>query len=63
MKIRIAEINIEIHNRYSYLPRFCGDYLADFDTPDISVSIPEETIESDLEKAVFKLYGIKKTEV
>ena len=54
MKIRIAEINIEIKNRYPYLPRFCADYLADFDTPDMVVSIPEETIESDLEKAIFK---------
>lgn len=44
MKIRVAEINVEIHNRFPYLERLCRDYIADFERPDIVVSITEEEI-------------------
>lgn len=44
MKIRLAELNIEIHPHDAYTERFCAGYLADFGTPDITVEIPEEEI-------------------
>lgn len=44
MKIRIAELNVELHPHDAYAERFCAGYLADFATPDITVEIPEEEI-------------------
>ena len=49
MKIRMAELNIEIQNRYPYLERMCRDYLADFEKADITVSISPEEIFSEQE--------------
>lgn len=48
MKIRMAELNIEIHNRYPYLDTLCKDYLADFKTPDISVTVSEAEIADEI---------------
>jgi hypothetical protein len=46
MKIRVAELNIEIHNTYPYCEDQCRDYLADFEEADITVSVtPEELAE------------------
>lgn len=43
--IRIAELNIRIHNLYPYVERFCADYRAEFDKADIEVAVPAEEIE------------------
>lgn len=41
MKIRIADLNIEIENRFSYLPRFCRRFAAEFSQPDLSVRVDD----------------------
>lgn len=48
MKLRIAELNIEIFNRHPYLSRLCRDYAADFDKADITVSVTDAEIEREL---------------
>ena len=45
MKCRIAELNIEILNRYPYLENVCGKYAAEFSTPDITLSASNADIE------------------
>lgn len=47
MKIRLAELNIEVHPRYAHAQRLCADYLADFDTPDLTVTVSPEEIEAE----------------
>lgn len=44
MKIRIANLNIELCPHDAYTERFCAGYLADFPAPDITVDIPDEEI-------------------
>ena len=44
MKIRIADLNVEIHNRYPYLENLCRDYLAEFETADITVTVTPDQI-------------------
>ncbi len=45
MKIRFAELNIELQNRYVHTERMCRDYAADFDVPDITAAVTDEEIE------------------
>lgn len=47
MKIRLAELNIEVHPRYTHAERLCADYLADFDMPDFTVEVSPEEIEAE----------------
>ena len=47
MKIRLAELNIEVHPRYAHAKRFCAGYLAEFDTPDITVAVSPEEIKAE----------------
>lgn len=51
MKLRIAELNIEIQHRYPYLSRLCRDYLTDFEKADITVIVTEEEIDEELKNA------------
>lgn len=51
MKIRIAELNIEIHEKHAFLPRFCKDYLAEFENADIVVEATEQEIEQEQRNA------------
>ena len=44
MKIRIAELNIEIFHSYPLLPLLCREYLADFERADISVRVTKQEI-------------------
>lgn len=45
-RIRIADLNIEIHNQYPYAEQYCGEFLSEFDVPDITVRVtPEEIAE------------------
>ena len=45
MKIRFAELNIELCNRYVHTERMCRDFAADFDVPDLVASVTDEEIE------------------
>ena len=44
MKIRIAQLNIEILNRGKYIEKLCENYLTDFDKADITVEVTKEEI-------------------
>ena len=43
-KIRVAELNILIHNIYPYCESFCAAYRTEFDTAYIEVEVTEEEI-------------------
>ncbi len=43
LKLRLADYNIHIDNKYEYLEKMCGDYLFD-GTADMTVSATEEEI-------------------
>ena len=51
MKIRMAELNIEIQNRYPYLENLCKDYVADFKKADIFVTVSETDIANEIIKS------------
>lgn len=57
MKIRIAELNVEIFNRYPYLQRLCCAYMADFEQADMTVTVSPEEICEELKNAP-AAYGI-----
>lgn len=40
-KIRIAELNIEIDNKYPFSESFCKEFLAEFQVPDLCVSVSD----------------------
>lgn len=44
MKIRIANLNIELFPHDGFTERFCADYLADFSEPDFAVKVSDEEI-------------------
>lgn len=52
-KIRIAELNVEIHNRYPYVEDFCREFLAEFERPDITVRVTPEEIEQEREQDLY----------
>ncbi len=43
-KIKIAEINVLVHNKYKFSRLFCKDYLTDEDRTDLEVSCTDEEI-------------------
>lgn len=45
MKCTIAELNVEILNRDTYLDNLCEKYKADFTTPDLTLSASDADIE------------------
>ena len=47
MKIRFAELNIELCNRYPHTERMCRDFAADFDVADLTAAVTTEEIEAD----------------
>lgn len=52
-KIRIAELNVEIHDRYPYVKDFCREFLTEFETPDITVCVTPEEIEREREQDIY----------
>ncbi|MBE6595314.1 MAG: hypothetical protein E7644_05895 [Ruminococcaceae bacterium] len=48
IKIRIAELNVLIHNIYPYCESFCAAYRAEFDTADIEVAVSEEEVQKEM---------------
>ena len=59
IRIRMADLNIQIENQYSYTERLCRDYTATFDAPDLVVSVSDE----DIEKFRNVLYTMNSDEV
>ena len=51
--IRVANLNIEIQNRYPYAERFCREFFADFHEPDITVFVTDEELAAEREIDVY----------
>lgn len=51
IKIRIADLNVEIHNHYAFCEKFCRAYFADFTKADITVSVTHEELEREREQS------------
>lgn len=54
MKIKIAELNVDIANRGNYIEKLSEKYIADFTTPDISIKVSKEEIEAERNAVDFK---------
>ncbi len=50
IRIQLAGINIEIHNRYPYTEQLCKDYLTESGRMDFTVSVTEEQIKTEQEQ-------------
>lgn len=48
MKIRIAELNIDIASHGKYIEKLSEKYLADFDTADINIDVSSDDIKAEL---------------
>ena len=48
MKIRIAELNIDVASRGRYIEKLSDKYITDFDTPDISIDVSKADVEAEL---------------
>ena len=48
MKIRIAELNIDIVNRGKYIEKLSEKYITDFDTADIAINTSDDEIRAEL---------------
>ena len=48
-RIRVADLNIEIQNRYPYTEKLCREFLAEFEEPDITVCVTEEELAAERE--------------
>ncbi|MBQ3063581.1 MAG: hypothetical protein IJC99_02100 [Clostridia bacterium] len=44
VRIRVAELNIEIDNRYPFTEKFCRGFLAEFAVPDLKIAVTEADI-------------------
>lgn len=44
LKILLADLKIQIEHEYSYMSRFCKDYLSEFDAPNIIASADKKSI-------------------
>lgn len=47
MKIRIAELNIEIANRGKYIEKLSENYITDFNSADINIEVTDSEIEAE----------------
>lgn len=52
-RIRIAELNIEIQNKYPFSEKFCREFAAEFSKPDITVFVTPEELEAERELDVY----------
>lgn len=55
MKCRFAELNIEILNRERYVAGLARNYLAEFDTADITLSVSDEDIAREKKKSQYDM--------
>jgi hypothetical protein len=46
-RIRVAELNIEVQNKYPYAEKFCREFFAEFDQADITVSVTDKELEEE----------------
>ena len=51
MKIRIAELNIDVQHRYPLAATLCAEYLSPFEEADISVCVSDAEIEREMSAA------------
>lgn len=51
--IRVADINIRMHNRFSYIEAMCEGYTADFETADIEVETCDRDIAEEIKNTDF----------
>lgn len=51
--IRIAELNIEVQNKYPFSEKFCREFAAEFSKPDITVFVTPEEIEAEREQDIY----------
>ncbi len=49
IRIRMADLNIEIQNRYPYAEKLCREFLAEFEEPDIAVFVTDEELAAERE--------------
>ena len=49
MKIRIAELNVDIENRGKHIEKLSENYLSDFESADISVQVTDSDIKAELD--------------
>jgi len=45
--IRIAQLNIRVQNRYPFAEKFCREFFAECEVPDITVFVTDEEIETE----------------
>ena len=45
--IRIAELNIQVQNRYPFVEKFCREFFTECKEPDITVLVTDEEIEAE----------------
>lgn len=55
MKCRFAELNIEILNRERYVENLARNYLCDFETADITLSVTDEDIMREKKKSQYDI--------
>ena len=51
--IRIAQLNIQIQNRYPFAEKFCREFLAQCEEPDITVFVTDAEIEAERELDIY----------
>lgn len=52
-RIRVAELNIEVQNKYSFSEKFCSEFIAEFDHADITVSVSAEELQAEREQDIY----------
>lgn len=54
MKIRVADFNIEIKNKFKLIERQCRNYLAEFEKADFVIETTDEDIESEKNRPYYQ---------
>ena len=55
MKIRIAELNIDIANRGRYIEKLSEKYIADFDAADINIKLSDADVQAELTATEYQI--------
>ena len=51
--IRVADMNVRMHNRFSYIEAMCQGYTAEFEKADIEVSTNDADIAEEIKNTDF----------
>ena len=54
MKIKVADFNVEIRNRFNLIEKLCKDYIGDFDKADFVIAVTEADIEREKKRPNFQ---------